>query len=145
MSRIDHQCRNRPQPPRRGVVLIVLLAVFAVTIALAGLWTRRIVSEHRHLRRVAQRTQAQWLAEAGVRRAAAQLAADPKFSGEEWSIAADGLGQSYTALVILRIAPDADAPGSYLITAEACCPEQDPRIRASKTVTFTPPNSEPAS
>jgi Tfp pilus assembly protein PilX len=144
MMRNAHQCRNRPTSHRRGAVLIVLLAVFAVTMALAGLWARRIVSEHRLAHRVAQRAQAQWLAEAGVRRAAAQLTADPNFTGEEWSIAADDLGQSYSALVVLSIEPVADAPGSYRITAEARCPEQKPRVRITKTVAFTPPNSEPA-
>jgi hypothetical protein len=135
--------RYELKPRRRGAVLIVLLAVFAVTIGLAGVWTRRIVADHRQQRRAAQRVQASWLAEAGVRRAAAQVIANPDYQGEEWSIAAEELGQSYAAVVILRIEPSADADASQIV-AEARCPEQNARVRITRTVLYTPPKSEPA-
>lgn len=143
MIHMDSPRRSRLQSHRRGAVLIVLLAVFAVTIGLAGVWTRRIVSEHRRLHRVGQQVQARWIAEAGVRRAVARLAADPQFDGEEWGIAADELGQNYSAAVILRVEPSDGAPGNFRITAEARCPKQDPRVRITKTVTYSPPISEP--
>ena len=136
--------RYELKPRRRGAVLIVVLAVFAVTIGLAGVWTRRIVADHRQQRRVDQRTQALWLADAGVRRAAAQVTANSDYQGEEWSIAAEELDQSYSAVVILRVEPSAEARDAFRIIAEARCPGQNARVRTTKTVFYTPPNSEPA-
>lgn len=145
MIRNPAQPRRRSYVPRRGAALIILLAVFAVLLGLASVWTRRIVAEHRHQHRIAEQVQARWLAEAGLRRAAAQLIANSDFTGEEWSIAADDLGQSYAAAVKLTVAPDDDSPGAVRITAEARCPKNNPRVRITKSLIYSPPNREPTS
>jgi type II secretory pathway component PulK len=126
------------------VVLIVVLAVFAVTMGLAGVWARRIVFEHRHQRLVEARVQVRWLADAGLRRAAAQLAANPEYDGEEWSIADKELDRSASALVSIRVEPSDDGRGRFRLTVEAHYPEKEPCVRATKAIDFTPPSSEPA-
>jgi len=75
---------------------------------------------------------------------AAQLTADAAFTKEDWQISAADLGRSHDALVVLHVEP-ADAAGSFRISAEARYPATDPRIKRSKIVDFSPPNSEPAS
>jgi len=130
--------------PRRGAVLIILIAVFAVIMALAAVWAKRTVVEHRRQRRVEQRAQAEWLAEAGVRRAAARLSIDPEYDGETWSIDANELNQRASAEVEIQIEPVTDSANLRLI-ARARYPAREPRVQSTKTIEFTPPLSEPAS
>lgn len=120
--------------PRRGVVLIVLLAVFAIVATIAGAWARSVVQDRRveALRR--DRVQVRWLAEAGVRRAAARLSADPAYVGETWQIAASELGRPESAAVTIHIEPVVDGAGQVRLTARARYPQSHPRVRESKTV-----------
>jgi type II secretory pathway component PulK len=132
---------------RRGAVLIIVIAVFAVVMALAAVWAKRVVVEHRRQRRVEQHAQAQWLAEAGVRRAAARLSLDPGYDGETWTIAANELNQRTGAKVEITAEPiePIDGAAQYRLTARARYPEPEPRVQATKTIEFIPTPSEPAS
>jgi hypothetical protein len=128
---------------RHGAVLIVLLAVFAVTMTLAGVWARRVVVEHRHQRRTDEQAQVTWLAVAGLRRAAARLTADPAYDGEEWLIAAEDLKRADSARVLLTVQPSDDSGGGAIrIVAEARYPDKQARVRVTESVYFTPPNTE---
>lgn len=134
-----HYNRRSPRlARRRGAALVVLIAAFAVIVGLAGVWSRRIVAEQRQLRRIADQTQTAWLAEAGVRRAAALLLADATFTGEEWSISPEELGQPAGAAVQIAVEP-ADDGDAVRITATARYPADAPRARATKTITFSRP------
>jgi type II secretory pathway component PulK len=129
--------RSRP-PQRRGAALLIILVVFAVTMALAGVWTRRTLTSHRGQQLAAERLQARWLAEAGVRRAAAQLSADADYDGEQWTIAAEDLQLRQSAGVLIQVEP-AEEDGQYRLTARARYPQNEHRAQVTKTVTFTPP------
>jgi type II secretory pathway component PulK len=134
-----HRKANRLRPPRRhGAALLIILVVFAVTMALAGVWTRRTLTAHRGQQLAAERLQARWLAEAGVRRAAAQLSANADYDGEEWTIAAKDLQLRQPASVLIQVEP-AEEGGQYRLTARARYPQEDHRAQVTKTVTFTPP------
>lgn len=130
---------------RRGVAAIIIIAVLAMTMAFAGVWARRIVMERRAARRVEEQQQARWLAEAGVRRAAARLSADPTYPGEVWTIAADDIDRTLDAEIELTVKPDDSADGLVAIIAQARYPARQPRVRSTKTIQFTPPTREPQS
>jgi Tfp pilus assembly protein PilX len=160
-QRTAYASARRPasRPPRRGAVLIILIAVFAVVMALAAVWGKRMVGDYRRQRRVEQRAQAEWLAEAGVRRAAARLTIDPEYDGETWNISAQELNQQAGAAVEISVEPlaasaaapettaDADTPTNptYRLTARARYPAPEPRVQSTKIIEFTPTPSEPAS
>jgi type II secretory pathway component PulK len=120
--------------------MLIILVVFAVTMALAGVWTRRALAAHRDQRLAAERLQVCWLAEAGVRRAAARLSADSGYDGEEWTVPGEKLKLAGSARVLIRVEP-ADGDG-FLLTARARYPQDDVRVQFTKTVTFTPANHE---
>lgn len=142
-STVHRRFRNGRRP-RSGAVLIILIAVFAVVMALAAVWAKRMVVEHRRQRRVEQLAQAEWLAEAGVRRAAARLSLDPEYDGETWSIDASELNQRASAEVEIQIEPVTDS-ASFRLIARARYPAREPRVQSTKTIEFTPSQSEPAS
>jgi type II secretory pathway component PulK len=133
---------NRWQAPRRsGAAVVVVLAVFAVTMILAGVWTRQLISENRSQRLAADRMQARWLAEAGVRRAAAQLMDDENYDGQQWHVAAEELGGAHPAMVQIRVEAG-ESSGQFKLIARARYPARNHRAQVTKTVHFTLPSEE---
>jgi hypothetical protein len=79
--------------------------------------------------------QAQWLAEAGLERAAARLAGQPGYSGETWTIPAGQLGGNVGAVVRIRVESVARPPARRRVAVEADYPD-DPlhRSRCTKEI-----------
>jgi len=137
--------RRSHTTPRRGIAAIIIIAVLAMTMAFAGVWARRIVLERRAARRAEEQQQARWLAEAGVRRAAARLSTDPAFTGETWIIDAAEIDRPSSAEIEIVVEPGDSATSPATLVAKARYPRDVPRVRSTKTVKFTPPPREPQS
>lgn len=137
--------RSRAASPRRGIAAIIIIAVLAMTMAFAGVWARRIVMERRAARRAEEQQQACWLAEAGVRRAAALLSADPAYTGETWLIDAAEIDRPSSAEIEIIVEPGDAAAAPATLVAKARYPRDVPRVQSTKTVKFTPPPREPQS
>ena len=88
---------------RQGTTIIVVIAFYAVAVTLFAVWIRTTLSHQRQARFWHEKVQATWLADAGMRRAAARLTIDPDYSGEHWQIEADQLGSNQAAAVEIRI------------------------------------------
>ena len=119
---------NRPHPnplpkgegtKQRGAVLVVVLVCLMMATALFVLVVRQALAERRAIEMRCGGVQALWLAEAGVERAAARLAADPKYAGETWTISTAELGGSDGALVRIEVKAIADRPQRRLVRVEA--------------------------
>jgi Tfp pilus assembly protein PilX len=121
--------------------MVVLLAVFAVMMILAGVWARQFIAENRSQRLAADRLQAKWLAEAGVRRAAAQLLESAEYDGEQWEVPAEDLNQPHPASVLIHVQPG-DTTNEMTLVARARYPADDHRVQFTKTVNFSLPNQE---
>jgi type II secretory pathway pseudopilin PulG len=104
---------------RRGVVLIAVIAVFAISLMLFAVWARAAVGQQRQMRSQQHRAQAVRLAEAGVRRAVARRLADPQYADEVWPVPAEMLDQINSAQVRIHVTAD-DGAGtiSYEATVE---------------------------
>jgi type II secretory pathway component PulK len=98
------------QRQRRGAILILVLACLAIAAAMSVVIMGQILAERRAVQLNHRRLQAAWLAEAGVERAAARLAADPKYTGENWKIAAKELASDESASVRIQIGTIAGQP-----------------------------------
>ena len=68
----------------------MVLVCLAVAAAISVVVVRQIATERQAVQMNHRSLQALWLAEAGVERAAARLAADPKYAGETWTISGQG-------------------------------------------------------
>ncbi len=133
----------RSRRPRRGFGVVSVIAAFAIATTVCAVWTKVCLDQHRSQRLDEERVQAAWLADAGVRRGAARLAADPQYDGEAWQIDAADLGRPAAAAVVIRIEPSDGPLGKFRIVARAAYPRDKPRIAVTKTVSFTPPLPEP--
>jgi len=89
--------------PRRGVAIIAVIALYAVAITMIGAWIHTALSHQRQARLRHEKMQTTWLADAGLRRAAAQLIKDSSYRGEHWMIESDQLGGKHAAAVEIRI------------------------------------------
>ncbi len=70
--------------------------------------------------------QTRWLAEAGVERAVARLAADAGYTGETWNIPADEIAGGKGGVVRIRTETIAGSPEGRTIRVEADYPD-DPQ------------------
>src|SRR5262245_14202396 len=90
---------------RRGVALVIVIALLAICLILFGVWARRIVDEQRRIISQQFRLQATRLAEAGVQRAKSRHAVDPDFREETWRVPAASLGGVHDGQVRMRVLP----------------------------------------
>jgi Tfp pilus assembly protein PilX len=134
---------------RRGAVMIVILACFALAATLFVLLGRMAMAERRASELQLWTVQAQWLAEAGLERAAARLRADAEYGGETWNISAAELGGDKAAKVEIRVesADDDESSDKLLIFVTADYPN-DPvhrcRWKKQLEITLETPSAEAA-
>jgi hypothetical protein len=94
-----------------------------------------ILVQHKTIELNARQIQAGWLAESGVQRAEARLAADAHYRGETWKISAADFGNESAVddgLVTIRVEPVAGKPDRRAVHVEADFPF-DPVQRARET------------
>lgn len=101
-SSARHGRLTRPRSPRRGGALIIALVLLTVASLLGVVVVRSVIAHARQLQRTPWRLQAEALVEAGLNRAAAQLATSPDYAGETWRIPAADLGDRFAARVDIR-------------------------------------------
>lgn len=142
---------TRPRHPRQGFAIIMVIAFYAISVALIGVWVRSAISRQQQVKRWQEKTQVTWLAEAGLRRAVARLAVDSAYAGEVWQIEGDDLGTDSPAEVEIRIDPlpqaaddetsnTASTPERVTIVAIARYPANQPtRAQQTKTARFRKP------
>lgn len=122
---------------RRGMGIIAVLAVFAVVVAMSGIWMKAELRRHYDQQLRELQIQSQWLAEAGVRRGAARWVVDPKYQGETWQIPAAEIDRPTDARVVIRVEPSAQNASTVRIVAAAAYPGGGPHVVVSKAVNFT--------
>lgn len=134
---VERNARMPIPTHRRGAVLIVVLVCLALAIGLFVLVVKQAVAERHAIDRSHDALQSLWLAEAGIERAAARLAADPDYAGETWVISAKKLYRNANAVVRIEIEKIADRPGQRAVRVEADYPNSpEHRCRRVKQLTI---------
>ena len=111
---------NRRQPPRRrGAMLVVALACLAIVMAIVGVMLQGALRARRQLHVERDLRQVELLLEAGLDRAASQLAGDDDYAGETWKIpATDLLGRGDGEVVIVAARSGDAEPWRVRVAAE---------------------------
>lgn len=100
---------------RRGLTMLVVMAVMAVAACVLAYAMESIVDHHRQARLRHEHRQCRLLSEAGIARAQSKLAGDAEYSGEKWTLVAAETGLAHDVLVSIEVKQDeGDEP---LITA----------------------------
>ena len=109
---------------RRGAVALTVIVLLILIGILCGALVRGAAAGREQLRQEERRAQADWLAEAGLERAAAKLAGAGDYRGETWRVPAAELGGSWEGVVQIRVEADG---GRHRVRAEATYPADSPR------------------
>jgi type II secretory pathway component PulK len=123
---------------RRGAMLLIsVLACLTLVMLLVAAWVRAIGQERRQLRSQQNCLQAVYLAESGLRRAAAQLAKNAKYEGEIWRIDGEMFHAAAGATIAVRVESVSDDAQARRVRAIADFPaEGTARARRSQEVTI---------
>ena len=136
---------HRPSKPhtRSGAVLAMVLVSLLVASLLGLALVQTVLIHHRQTRLLGRQQQCFWLAEAGVQRAIAGLAATADYSGETWEVSAETLGAERSAVVTIEVTRPADSAETRQIRVEARFPDEPTQRIASlrELVVFLPSES----
>jgi type II secretory pathway component PulK len=92
---------------RHGIAALITVVCLSVVMAIGAVLLKASQAERHFDERLVAQVQADWLAEAGISRAAAQLAASIQYKGETWKIPASHLNRAAgDAVVRIEIKPD---------------------------------------
>jgi len=123
---------------RRGLIVMSVLVCLAVASIIFSGWVRALLAERRQLRSLEDRTQAQYLADSGLRRAASRLAADASYAGETWRIGPEELAGATSAAVKIQVRRISDEPQARIIEVAAEVPADGAtKTRRSKQIKLT--------
>ena len=137
---------SSPAIKPKGAVLVVVLVCLMIAGMMASSLLRTAVGQRLIVQRQKRELQAMWLAESGLERGAARLAAEANYTGETWQAPADELGGRDAGAVEIRVEPIADQPAARMITAQADYPAAaDSRARKTlqARVTLTSAGERP--
>lgn len=119
-----HWNGRKARRPRRGsIVALVMIGLLVTSLLGLGL-VQMLLVHHRQMETMGRRQQCFWLAEAGVQKAQRQLAEDPDYQGEKWTIPADVLDAARPALVTIAVDKDPDSSAAGTIRVEARFPDE---------------------
>ena len=113
------RAERRQAPRRRGAMLVVALACLAIVMAIIGVMLQGALRARRQLHVERDLRQVELLLEAGLDRAALQLAGDDDYAGETWQIpASDLLGRGDGEVVIVAARSGDAEPWQVRVAAE---------------------------
>jgi type II secretory pathway component PulK len=126
---------------RRGAALVMAMVALLVVSLVAGALVRSLLTAYRQSHRYADQLQAQWLAEAGLARAAAKLSADASYQGEVWhaSLAPGEENEAESGQVTITV-----EPATKKVTVESIYPiAETRRVLVHRESASSPTVSEP--
>ncbi|MCE5267324.1 MAG: hypothetical protein LLG00_05510 [Planctomycetaceae bacterium] len=141
MTHIANNRKRRPprslpnaerRPSRCGAILIIIMVCFTLAAAMFVVLARLALTAREAADTQQWSLQAQWLAEAGLERAAVRLAGQPTYTGETWTITASELAAKNAGVVRIRIEKVAGRAAQHRVTVEADYPD-DPVHRSRCT------------
>jgi hypothetical protein len=119
------------------MLAIAVLVCLIVLTLIAGALLRVGAAQREEARAEERRLQAEWLAEAGLRRALARLDVDAHYTGETWNIDARELGAADAATVTIAVERPPGDTKSRTIRVRADYPRDPPRrARCSRQTTI---------
>jgi len=125
-------------PRRRGVTMVIVLATLMMLAIISSALVRLTLLQTARARLEVDRTQADWLVQAGFERAWTRLARQPDYEGETWLLdAADLDGKPASVrIAVRRTGPD--QPLSIDVKAEYPLGSAAATIRTSQTFQASP-------
>ena len=124
---------------RRGTVLVIFMLSLGMLSLTAAAMVRVTLLQRDMVRSNDLRVQSEWLFQSAVVRAASQLQASADYTGEEWNISAESLGQKFHAVAGIAVESANDQTKQRRVTISVVYPPGDPnRAMVSREVLISP-------
>jgi hypothetical protein len=117
---------------RRGSLIVPVLICFVLIMLVSAALLQLTFAERGLARQEERRLQSEWLAEAGLARAAAKLARDRGYAGEAWELSPKDLDAREPGRVTITVETPDGKPGERRVSAQADYPLR-PELRARTT------------
>ncbi len=125
------RARQRP----RGITAVAVLVCLIIVTLVSGALLKLGLAHRDQVRAQERKLQVEWLAQSGIDRGLARLAAKADYSGETWVIsprdldlpAGPGSSKAPAAVVVIKVERSGKAPGQRLIKVQADYPPDAPR------------------
>ena len=115
------------------MVIVPVLVCFTLILLMASVLLKIGLAQRTQTQGEERRLQAEWLAEAGLERAGAKLAAARDYTGETWTVPAEDLDARDAGLIAIQVEPVPDHPTRRRVTIVADFPrDADQRARQRK-------------
>jgi len=135
--------RQRSRRQRRGAVIIAALVCLVIVVAMLGVMLRAALLAQRQLHVERDRRQCELLLEAGLDRAARDLAQQADYRGEIWKLPASEVLGTAAGQVTIAVAHPADRqPLQISVTAEYPLGSEH-SIRRSRTILVPSNTNQP--
>lgn len=134
--------------PRRGAIAVVVMIAILITFSIGLGMVRTALQSREQALRWQKQTQARWLVEAGIERAAARLRNSADYRGETWKLSAEELGGRRNGEVRIELEASGEDDHLHRLTVVADYPAKtEKRIRSRKVIAIAGPalteNDEP--
>jgi Tfp pilus assembly protein PilX len=125
----------KPRSHRRGAGVVVALVTLLVVMLITATLVQSLIAAHRQARINQHELQAEWLAEAAVSRATAQLAARSDYTGEKWqATVSESGGSEDIGVAEIRVEQPALQSSRVRVTVAAHYPDHAwRRVTVSRT------------
>ena len=114
--------QTRMKPRRRAVIMVGVIVCLIVMTLMFGAIVRGLIADGRRSRSLERSLQSMWLAESGLERAIARMAADPTYRGEAWDPSAISPDRGARGTVEIKVEPATGRQNAFRVTATARFP-----------------------
>lgn len=122
---------------RSGLAMLIVIALVAVSALLLAGVMKSIVTHHRQTRLQHEHRHCRLLADAGLARAAALLAADTEYQGETWSLAKDETGYRDDARVEIKVERNEEGEATEVVATATIPATGTPRVTHTESQVTT--------
>ena len=123
---------------RKGTVLVIFMISLAMLSMTAAAMLRVTLLQRSMVRNNELRIQSEWLFQSAVVRASSQLKSNAKYSGEEWNISTESLGQTSSAVAKISIETVEGKTNERQVSITVIYPPDDTeRATVSRSVTIS--------
>jgi Tfp pilus assembly protein PilX len=136
----------KPHHFHRGTALAVALCTLLIVMLIAGAVVRMLVASQRQTRRNQDELQAQWLGDAALLRAAAQLHVQADYTGETWRPLIGAAAADRRGVAEIRVEHDVSRRDLRRVVVVAHYPDhewQRATAERERTLTIRPTRSTP--
>ncbi|MFT5322542.1 MAG: hypothetical protein ACI8P0_000377 [Planctomycetaceae bacterium] len=138
MKFLDSPATGSYHRNRKGTIMVIFMISLAMLSLTAAAMLRVTLLQRSMVKSNELRIQSEWLFQSAVARASSELKSNAEYTGEEWKIMAQSLGQTSDALAKISVEPVDGKTNERRVAITVLYPPDDAqRATVSRSVTIS--------